>query len=134
MFDDYVTVMSDSSPLLTRLPTPVFWYGLVVGQEFSMILPDAATAALLKPEDPKANGSSTCNGTQANGENGKPIEAKVRLERVGPAKKGGMRTVSFMVAGKLQNVEVKDSVSGNDFTGPMAGADNPLEVSVGVFG
>ncbi|CAB1101717.1 unnamed protein product [Ectocarpus sp. CCAP 1310/34] len=103
--------MDKSSTLLTSLPTPVFWYGLVVGQEFS-ICPANPADLLLKDGD-GGDGST---------------EVKVRLERVGPAKKGGMRTVSFTVGGAVQNVEVKDSVSGNDFDGPMAGAGNALEV------
>ena len=100
--------MDKSSTLLTSLPTPVFWYGLVVGQEFS--IPASNPADLLL----KGDGS------------GGPV--KISLERVGPAKKGGMRTVSFKVGGAVQNVEVKDSVAGNDFDGPMAAAGNALEV------
>lgn len=111
VFDDYVNEMDKSSTLLTSLPTPVFWYGLVVGQEFS-ICPANPADLLLKDGD---------GGDGA-------TEVKVRLERVGPAKKGGMRTVSFTVGGAVQNVEIKDSVSGNDFDGPMAGAGNALEV------
>ncbi|CAM9491937.1 unnamed protein product [Ectocarpus fasciculatus] len=109
VFDDYVNEMDKNSTLLTTLPTPVFWYGLVVGQEFSICPPNPADL-LLKDGGDRAAG------------------VKVRLERVGPAKKGGMRTVSFTVGGAVQNVEVKDSVSGNDFDGPMAGAGNALEV------
>ncbi|CAM9310439.1 unnamed protein product [Ectocarpus sp. 6 AP-2014] len=111
VFDDYVNEMDKSSTLLTSLPTPVFWYGLVVGQEFS-ICPANPADLLLKDGD---------DGDGA-------TEVKIRLERVGPAKKGGMRTVSFTVGGAVQNVEIKDSVSGNDFDGPMAGAGNALEV------
>eukprot|EP00903_Cladosiphon_okamuranus_P009747 g9267.t1 len=112
VFDDYVSVMDKSSTLLTSLPTPVFWYGLVVGQEFS-ISPSNPADLLLKGDS-----SGSPAGTAV----------KIRLERVGPAKKGGMRTVSFKVAGAVQNVEVKDSVAGNDFDGPMATAGNALEV------
>lgn len=119
VFNDYVAVMKDSSPLLTLLPTPVFWYGLVVGQEFPLTLPNPTAACLLKPEGGKA---------AVVPENGSPTDVKIKLERVGPAKKGGMRTVSLMVAGALQNVEVKDSTSGEDFAGPMAAPDNPLQV------
>ncbi|CAN0475450.1 unnamed protein product [Laminaria digitata] len=105
--------MDKSSCLLTSLPTPVFWYGLVVGQEFSISPPNPADL-LLKDKEQDAT---------------EPTEAtRIRLERVGPAKKGGMRTVSFTVGGAVQNVEVKDSVSGNDFEGPMADAENPMEV------
>lgn len=107
--------MEKSSTLLTSLPTPVFWYGLVVGQEFSISRADAS-ALLLK------------NGGTTSQENGGPARVTIRLERVGPAKKGSMRTVSFSVGGATQNVEVKDSVAGADFDGPMASADNPLEV------
>lgn len=109
VFDDYVSVMDKSSTLLTRLPTPVFWYGLVTGQEFSITPSDPADLLL------KSDGVT---------------DVKIRLERVGPAKKGGMRTVSFKVGGSVQNVEVKDSVAGNDFDGPMAAAGNALEVCV----
>lgn len=113
MFDDYLTVMDKSSTLLTSLPTPVFWYGLVVGQEF-FISPANPADLLLKGDGPAAAGA----------------DVKIRLERVGPAKKGGMRTVSFKVGGAVQNVEVKDSVAGNDFDGPMADAGNALEVCI----
>lgn len=109
VFDDYVNEMDKSSTLLTSLPTPVFWYGLVVGQEFSICPADPADLLL------KDGGDGA-------------TEVKIRLERVGPAKKGGMRTVSFTVGGAVQNVEIKDSVSGNDFDGPMAAAGNALEV------
>lgn len=108
VFSDYVDEMEKSSCLLTSLPTPVFWYGLVVGQEFS-ISPSNPADLLLKDGAAEA-------------------PTRIRLERVGPAKKGGMRTVSFTVGGAVQNVEVKDSVSGNDFEGPMADAENPMEV------
>lgn len=107
--------MEKSSTLLTSLPTPVFWYGLVVGQEFSISRADASEL-LLK------------NGGTATQENGGPERVTIRLERVGPAKKGSMRTVSFSVGGAIQNVEVKDALTGTDFDGPMAGADNPLQV------
>lgn len=104
--------MDKSSTLLTSLPTPVFWYGLVVGQEFS-ISPSNPADLLLKGDGSGSPASPA---------------VKIRLERVGPAKKGGMRTVSFKVGGAVQNVEVKDSVAGNDFDGPMATAGNALEV------
>lgn len=112
MFDDYVSEMDKSSTLLTSLPTPVFWYGLVVGQEFSL---SPANPADLLLKDTK--------------EDGQPWrDVKIRLERVGPAKKGGMRTVSFIVGGAVQNVEVKDSAVGNDFEGPMATTGDSLQV------
>lgn len=119
VFNDYVAVMKESSPLLTLLPTPVFWYGLVVGQEFPISLPSTAAACLLQPEGAQASTVIV---------NGCPAEVRIKLERVGPAKKGSMRTVSLRVSGALQNVEVKDSTSGDDFAGPMAAVDNPLQV------
>lgn len=104
--------MDKSSCLLTSLPTPVFWYGLIVGQEFT-IQPSNPADLLLKEAAAAA-------------------PTVIRLERVGPAKKGGMRTVSFTVGGAVQNVEVKDSVSGDDFEGPMADPGNPMEVCLSV--
>ena len=118
VFDDYVSMMDKSSTLLTGLPTPVFWYGLVVGQEFSM--PAADPAQLLLKDN-----ATACVAQ----ENGGPPLYKIRLVRVGPAKKGGMRTVSFTVGGAVQNVEIKDSIAGNDFDGPMAAAGDPLQAS-----
>lgn len=116
MFDDYVSAMDKSSTLLTSLPTPVFWYGLVVGQEFSLSTSNPADLLLEGDGDGSGSPATTTD------------VVKIRLERVGPAKKGGMRTVSFRVGGAVQNVEVKDSVAGNDFDGPMAAAGNALEV------
>lgn len=121
VFDDYVGVMQKSSPLLTLLPTPVYWYGLAVGQEFPLCVTNSAAAMLLQPE------GASPSGKQQH-ENEYPLDMKIKLDRVGPAKKGGMRTISFKVGGATQNVEVKDSVAGADFSGPMASADNPLEV------
>lgn len=122
VFDDYVSEMEKSSTLLTSLPTPVFWYGLVVGQEFS-ISPANPADLLLKGDVSGSDSNGSSSAAAATG-------VKIRLERVGPAKKGSMRTVSFTVGGAVQNVEVKDSVSGNDFDGPMADAGNALEVCV----
>ncbi|CAM9750893.1 unnamed protein product [Pylaiella littoralis] len=119
VFDDYVSEVDKSSTLLTSLPTPVFWYGLVVGQEFSISPADPADL-LLKGDASNGNGGGSAEGAAT--------DVKIRLERVGPAKKGGMRTVSFTVGGAVQNVEVKDSVTGNDFDGPMADSGNAMEV------
>lgn len=118
VFDDYVSMMDKSSTLLTNLPTPIFWYGLVVGQDF--LLPAADPTQLLLKDDTAATTAR---------KNGRPPAYKIKLERVGPAKKGGMRTVSFTVGGAVQNVEVKDTIAGNDFDGPMATAGDPLQAS-----
>lgn len=123
VFDDYVGVIQESSPLLTRLPTPVFWYGLVVGQEFSLCVANGAAAALLRPEGKASMDKGADDDVY-------PRDVTIKLERVGPKKKGSMRTVSFKVGGATQDVEVKDSASGEDFKGPLAAADDPLQVSL----
>ncbi|CAN0428466.1 unnamed protein product, partial [Hapterophycus canaliculatus] len=75
VFDDYLSAMDKSSTLLTSLPTPVFWYGLAVGQEFSI--------SVANPADLLLDSGSGPGGAAA-----PSTDVKIRLERVGPAKKG----------------------------------------------
>ena len=53
------------------------------------------------------------------------VPPPVTLERVGPLKRGKLRTIVFDVAGAAQHVEVKDVAGDDEFDGPMADAADP---------
>jgi pyruvate carboxylase len=88
--------------LLNYLPTPVYLYGLLPGEAFTM---DGIPTELMK--DAVMGGSTGGSIT-------------VTLKRVGPLRNGNMRSVLFSVNGKDQQFEVKDSSGKFEFEGPMA--------------
>ncbi|CAM9994803.1 unnamed protein product [Discosporangium mesarthrocarpum] len=131
VFDDYVKFVEENSSLVTLLPTPVYWYGLEVGDTFPLLLPSPSVVELLRPGNgtkngqpaPEAAGVAPSSGSAIGG-----VSVNIGLVRVGPMKSGGMRTVVMSVGGVSQEVEVKDDVGGVDFSGPMADTGNLLHV------
>jgi len=96
------------------LPTPVFFYGLPLGETVAVQIPrDLAPAEL----------DTT---TSANDDD--DVVVKLTLKRVGPLKKGRMRTVIIDVDGVEQAVEVKNPAAEGEFDGPMADPANPAHV------
>ena len=56
------------------------------------------------------------------------ITIDVKLKRVGPVKRGRMRTVVLEVAGREEALEVKEPAGADEFDGPMANAADKRHV------
>lgn len=116
---------------LTYLPTTVFYYGLAIGQTATIEKVPARLRAELKVGTP---GSDPPTGVEpSDAPTGTPSDAptgvedvedvSITLVRVGPVKKGGMRTLVFSVGAQgesEQHVEVKQAGGDEAFDGPMA--------------
>lgn len=105
VFADFQTFCRDKTALCSAFPTPVFFYSFQIGQSVTIPIADEALA---QSELGKAASSVT-----------------ITLKRVGPIKKGRMRTIVFDVDGQEQHVEVKNPAAEGEFDGPMADPANP---------
>ena len=104
VFTDFMTRSQQKGLLLKYLPTPVYLYGLLPGESFTLenVPSEAARDALVACE-----ADAVCSVT-------------VSLKRVGPLRGGNMRSVLFAVNGKEQQHDIKDSSGKFEFEGPMA--------------
>jgi pyruvate carboxylase len=103
VFTDFMTRREQKGLLLKRLPTPVYLYGLLPGESFTM---SGVPASEVK------DALVSCTGASA--------DVCITLKRIGPLKGGNMRSILFTVNGKDQQHEVKDSSGKFEFEGPMA--------------
>mmetsp|Transcript_97216 Transcript_97216/g.278282 ORF Transcript_97216/g.278282 Transcript_97216/m.278282 type:complete len:480 (+) Transcript_97216:560-1999(+) len=108
VFGDYLKFTKEHSAALTYLPTTVFYYGLAIGQTATIEQVPAQLRSELKVDS-----------------EGQEFEdVSIALLRVGPVKKGGMRTLAFSVGvaqgSSEQHVEVKEAGGDEEFDGPMA--------------
>jgi pyruvate carboxylase len=103
VFTDFMTRREQKGLLLKRLPTPVYLYGLLPGESFTM---SSVPASEVK------DALVSCAGASA--------DVCITLKRIGPLKGGNMRSILFTVNGKDQQHEVKDSSGKFEFEGPMA--------------
>jgi len=110
VFADYLDFCDKNSYCVTNIPTPAFWYGMEVGDTIEVEL----------PED---NGLDMPAG-----------KSTIGLKRIGPVKAGFMRSISFLVNGKEQVVEVKDNAGNEEFEGPMADAGDASHVGSPMLG
>mmetsp|Transcript_6346 Transcript_6346/g.19249 ORF Transcript_6346/g.19249 Transcript_6346/m.19249 type:complete len:1231 (+) Transcript_6346:36-3728(+) len=108
VFADYRKFCDQQTALCAYLPTPVFFYSFDLGQTVVVPVP----AHLAEQELGKKADSVT-----------------LTLKRVGPLKKGRMRTVVFDVDGLEQSVEVKNPAAEGEFDGPMADPADPSNVA-----
>lgn len=109
VFSDFMKrQQSRGGALLRLLPSPVYFYGLLPGQTFSLTAPAALAAAGL--------------GVGVGAESASPFEGvavTVELKRVS-ALKEGKRSVVWAVNGAEQICEVKDNSGKFVYSGPMA--------------
>jgi pyruvate carboxylase len=103
VFADFMARREQKGLLLKYLPTPVYLYGLLPGESFTMTSVPVAAA-----KDANVVGAEAA------------VDITVTLKRVGPLRGGNMRTVLFSVNGKDQQHDVKDSSGKFEFLGPMA--------------
>lgn len=103
VFTDFMTRREQKGLLLKRLPTPVYLYGLLPGESFTM---SSVPASEVK------DALVSCAGASA--------DVCITLKRIGPLKGGNVRSILFTVNGKDQQHEVKDSSGKFEFEGPMA--------------
>ena len=113
VFDDFMRHCAEQTAISVYLPTPVFFYSFALGQTATL---EGLPAALAKAE--------------LGVETERPVvDVDVTLKRVGPLKKGNMRTVVFDVMGRTQHVDVKDVAGDDEFDGPMADAADAMQIS-----
>ena len=104
---------AEATAISVYLPTPVFFYSFAIGQTATLEgLPAALAQAELGVETEQP-----------------VVDVAVTLKRVGPLKKGNMRTVVFDVMGRTQHVDVKDVAGDDEFDGPMADAADAMQIS-----
>lgn len=103
VFAKYVEFCENYSNVVSLVPTPVFWYGMNIGDSFEIDLPEG-------------------NGLLPTGKN------TILLKKVSPIKLGGIRSLSFVVNGKEQVADVKDTTGKLEFEGPMADANDLSQV------
>ena len=117
VFADFLTHESKYGEALTHLPTPAFFFGLGVGDATTLRVPvDVAVLEFGAVATAIEGGAS--DGV---------VAVCITLQRVGPKRRGAMRTLEFTVdvAGHTtqHKVELKDSDSAEAYSGPMASAD-----------
>lgn len=132
VFDDYMKRRKEKGPLLTLLPSLVYFYALSAGDEFLLDVPSAADLAhvlrSVPAEDIKAS------AVKANGH----YSVRVELQRVSAISQGkrsvvftvqllSAQTGSKPVYSETQQVDVKDTGGVFVFEGPMADAAKPMQ-------
>jgi acetyl-CoA carboxylase carboxyl transferase alpha subunit/acetyl-CoA carboxylase carboxyl transferase beta subunit len=113
VFSDYMDVITKYSGYISRLETPVFWYGMDIGDMTEFTIPKEVAAALKIP---------TLEQT------GDLITVKVTLKRITSIGKDNVRTVIFDVNGSEQQVNIKEKTGGEEFSGPMANKSDPKQI------
>lgn len=103
--------------IVRYLPTPVYLYGMVPGQTFTMSIPEALLAA--QPSNLVAPSSTLSSSGKCN--------VTIILERISSLK-NGCREFIFKVNDNKQIAVVKDTCSTFVFEGPMVTAGNPMEI------
>jgi pyruvate carboxylase len=107
--------------IVRYLPTPVYLYGMVPGQSFSVSLPQNL---LDSPSEPMNFISASSCSADADG----MCVVTVKLERISSLKNGS-RDFIFSVNGAKQVAVVKDTCNTFVFEGPMADAGNSNEIA-----
>merc|ERR1711916_51332 len=113
------------------LPTPVFWYGMAVGQEFELEL-EPEIAAHFKPvspstEESKDDGEADNNALQS---------VRVKLLAVGPRQGSDMmRTIKFEVNGVPCSHSISDKPEDEgEIGGPRADPSDPRQLASPMLG
>mmetsp|Transcript_6589 Transcript_6589/g.8913 ORF Transcript_6589/g.8913 Transcript_6589/m.8913 type:complete len:1331 (-) Transcript_6589:113-4105(-) len=109
VFDDYMDFIKKYSPYITNLETPVFWYGMEIGDDTEFTVPVSVAAEMNIPVLETRDGRAV---------------VKMTLKRVSGLQKGHVRLVVFDVNGVEQHVKVVDKDTSDEFSGPMAKKDN----------
>jgi len=123
VFDDFQQFRVDNSEAVPDLPTPVYWYGMAVGDTFTV---NGATAKLFKPA-----GAAVEEAKGAEEES-----VTVKLVAVGPRQSMAMvRTVKFEVNGAAVTVAVPDKPEADDAcAGPRADPTDPCQLASPMLG
>mmetsp|Transcript_8407 Transcript_8407/g.13611 ORF Transcript_8407/g.13611 Transcript_8407/m.13611 type:complete len:175 (+) Transcript_8407:1-525(+) len=101
------------SPYITNLETPVFWYGMEIGDVTEFSIPASAAEEMNIPVFETIDGM---------------VPVKMTLKRVTGLQKGYVRTVIFDVNGREQHVNIVDKPESDEFSGPMAKKDNEKHI------
>ena len=130
-FSDFLKFHRDNSGGVAVLPTPVFWYGMAVGQEFELEL-EPEVAAHFQPVSPSTEES------KADGEadNGALQSVSVKLLSVGPRQGDDMtRSVKFEVNGVLCAHSISDKPQDDgEIGGPRADPSDPRQLASPMLG
>jgi hypothetical protein len=107
--------------IVRYLPSPVYLYGMVPGQSFTLSIP---SAVLGMPSQPPNLLSTDC----CSPESGQLCQVTVALERISSLK-NGCRDFIYSVNGVKQVAVIKDTCSTFVFEGRMATAGNTNEIA-----
>jgi acetyl-CoA carboxylase carboxyl transferase alpha subunit len=118
VFKDFMTRRANKGLLLRYLPTPVYFYAMEAGQQFTMNVPSNLVGEM-SGDVVTSTGNETSAPTTA---------VNIVLRRVGPLREG-KRQVVFGVDGKDQSFDIKDSTGVFVFDGPMADTKNTSHVA-----
>jgi hypothetical protein len=122
VFSDYMKSLTTKGGDIVRyLPSPVYLYGMVPGQSFTLSIP---SATLSMPSQPPNLLSAEC----CSAESGELCQVTVVLERISSLKNGA-RDFIFTVNGVQQVAVVKDTCSTFVFEGRMATPGNASEIA-----
>uniref|UniRef100_A0A7S3Y4I5 acetyl-CoA carboxytransferase n=2 Tax=Sar TaxID=2698737 RepID=A0A7S3Y4I5_HETAK len=113
VFSDYMDFINKYSPYITNLETPVFWYGMEIGDVTEFSIPASAAEEMNIPVFETIDGM---------------VPVKMTLKRVTGLQKGYVRTVIFDVNGREQHVNIVDKPESDEFSGPMAKKDNEKHI------
>jgi pyruvate carboxylase len=126
VFSDFmVRQQSKGGDILRHLPTPVYLYGMVPGQKFTMSVPSKSVMEEgtegVQPRLLPAGSGPVENGTA------EFSQVTVKLERITPLK-SGHRDLIFTVNGQTQVATVRDTSGVFVFDGPMAAAGDAKQL------
>eukprot|EP00638_Chattonella_subsalsa_P022391 CAMPEP_0117865028 /NCGR_PEP_ID=MMETSP0950-20121206/6495_1 /TAXON_ID=44440 /ORGANISM="Chattonella subsalsa, Strain CCMP2191" /LENGTH=1345 /DNA_ID=CAMNT_0005716035 /DNA_START=71 /DNA_END=4108 /DNA_ORIENTATION=- len=113
VFSDYKEFTANYSTLTSKLETPVFWYGMDVGDVTELVVSKAEAEHLRIPvEDAAMN----------------EIPVTITLKRVTAPMKDSLRTVMFDINGVEHHVQIASEKKEDGFSGPMADPENRRQI------
>ncbi|KAH7827446.1 malonyl-CoA:pyruvate transcarboxylase [Monocercomonoides exilis] len=149
VFEGYLKFVEQFGTMATFVPTPLFFYGMEVGQQAVIRLPaerideDLKAALSLAPSSSSASSSSSSSSTESDVKSGEMIELNVELKRISPIDADSTRKVIIKVNGvefvvkteaKLEAAVVGTKADLKDktqFAAPMPGIVSEVKVAVG---
>jgi len=115
VFSDYKDFTKKYGDYITCLDTPVFWYGMEVGDVTELKLPKQVAADLKIPLLADDSGKDV-------------VCVKITLKRITPVMAKGCRTVIFDVNGVEQHVSIESTIKEKAFEGPMCNPSNKKQI------
>lgn len=128
VFSDFMArQQSKGGDILRHLPTPVYLYGMVPGQKFTMSVP--CKSVLEQTGDAEAGQPVLLPAGTGPVENGTAefCQVTIKLDRITPLK-AGHRDLIFIVNGHTQIATVRDTSGVFVFDGPMAVAGDAKQL------